>query len=727
MILFSLEDEDFKILLTTLQPPEQELVKEFLQCVRSHAESHGIDSEYSFTNFVDKCNIPKVTLLKEGILSQALWISFLNVMRYHTPADSPLFKYKSDEAFVKEYGEKFALYDTIEVAKLRQTANWLNILFTMVPAKKNKGLSIHVVPKLIEGTKAKYITGSGQTTATADRVFVYEHEGNIVPYQRGTSKKKGADGGTGQAGTTSSATLKDSTKGPGKPAGKKAAPQASTAAPSSTGPGRPLKREREAPARGEGQTGRGRQRKTSPYEEILTHYASRDQTTTMGSCTSGIGMGLGMGLGVQGPVAANSTIDLYKFWATTGENELGPRPLPEQPAGGSTKKSVPTEKPAPIDSLDSKVPRRRGGGGKAGHGGMSGVDFQECLTLLSSSSTNSLASLLSHGRGQLLSAPDQVRSMSPRLDLELPHSISRSSSSSDAVLDSPRVDIEGVDIEAEPPEGSAPAHQVSELNYSTSGSHIKSKLLKKSSFPLRKSSSNASMDLSSTNSLMDLLERHISDDSIQNWSEGAQMTSSVVLQSKHSKGNGNGNGNSSSSGSGNGGTNGGSRTGSAASRGSAESPFISSPFSLASPPAASANNSPRAMTNRRNFARGDALVGAPEGQQALLGPPLLPDYSGASGKPSQKTGGSPGLARGYSWGTLCPSSTEGLSIGSEDSNLDPESSFSHTNMSSSLTAFPLSRQDSTNSMDLAGDDRGSNGSSPHISIRKKPSLPTLKD
>ena len=35
-----------------------------------------------------------------------------------------------------------------------------------------------------EGSNAKYITGGGQTSATADRVRIYETEGNIKPKKR---------------------------------------------------------------------------------------------------------------------------------------------------------------------------------------------------------------------------------------------------------------------------------------------------------------------------------------------------------------------------------------------------------------------------------------------------------------------------------------------------------------------------------------------------------------
>lgn len=41
-----------------------------------------------------------------------------------------------------------------------------------------------IVPKLIEGWEAKYITGSGQKDTTISRVKIFEHEGNVKPNTR---------------------------------------------------------------------------------------------------------------------------------------------------------------------------------------------------------------------------------------------------------------------------------------------------------------------------------------------------------------------------------------------------------------------------------------------------------------------------------------------------------------------------------------------------------------
>jgi len=68
----------------------------------------------------------------------------------------------------------------------------MNILFRYVPPKQNKGLAMQIVPRLLEGWEAKYITGSGQTAATAARVRIYETEGCIKPSHRTKLKRTAA-------------------------------------------------------------------------------------------------------------------------------------------------------------------------------------------------------------------------------------------------------------------------------------------------------------------------------------------------------------------------------------------------------------------------------------------------------------------------------------------------------------------------------------------------------
>jgi len=92
-------------------------------------------------------------------------------------------KYQNTNIFLSVY-PRFVHYDEKDVKTLCRVANWMVILFNLIPAKKNKGLILAAVTKFVEGPGVNYITGSGQTSATADRVFIYETEGNVKPTKR---------------------------------------------------------------------------------------------------------------------------------------------------------------------------------------------------------------------------------------------------------------------------------------------------------------------------------------------------------------------------------------------------------------------------------------------------------------------------------------------------------------------------------------------------------------
>jgi hypothetical protein len=98
-------------------------------------------------------------------------------------------KYTSREQFLESYPD-FTERSESEIEKLFHTANWMHILFQITTAKKNKGMVMTVVPKFIEGNSVQYVTGSGQTQPTRDRVTIYENEGNVKPIKRLHRKTK---------------------------------------------------------------------------------------------------------------------------------------------------------------------------------------------------------------------------------------------------------------------------------------------------------------------------------------------------------------------------------------------------------------------------------------------------------------------------------------------------------------------------------------------------------
>lgn len=108
-------------------------------------------------------------------------LTLLHLLKNLFSADN--MKYQTLDLFLKAY-PLFRDRDNAEQLKLFHTANWMNILFKIIPAKKNKGMVLIVIPKLVEGNGVHYVTGSGQTKATKDRVTIYETEGNVTPVKR---------------------------------------------------------------------------------------------------------------------------------------------------------------------------------------------------------------------------------------------------------------------------------------------------------------------------------------------------------------------------------------------------------------------------------------------------------------------------------------------------------------------------------------------------------------
>jgi len=172
----------------TLSPLDRQWVVSFQAAVDELLSKRGFSPELSLFTVASTIGLDVSNLHKEGTLLYALWVVILNsLQKYVTPADM---KYPSIESFLDAYPGWFTNDSDYEKRYLWLAANWMNILFRMITARKNKGLVLQVVPKLIEGWDAKYVTGSGQTKATANRVHIFETEGNTKANQRGKAKAK---------------------------------------------------------------------------------------------------------------------------------------------------------------------------------------------------------------------------------------------------------------------------------------------------------------------------------------------------------------------------------------------------------------------------------------------------------------------------------------------------------------------------------------------------------
>ncbi len=78
----------------------------------------------------------------------------------------------------------------VEQDRLRNTANWMILCFYTIQPRNNKTFILNLIPRIVEGRNARYITGSGQTRPTADRVDLFRLEGNCEKIKRPPRRKK---------------------------------------------------------------------------------------------------------------------------------------------------------------------------------------------------------------------------------------------------------------------------------------------------------------------------------------------------------------------------------------------------------------------------------------------------------------------------------------------------------------------------------------------------------
>jgi hypothetical protein len=93
------------------------------------------------------------------------------------------------EPFLEKHPD-FQPRTAAEQEKLRTTANWMDLAFYTIQPKNNKTFILNLIPRIVEGRNAKYITGSGQTRATSDRVNIFRLEGNCEKIKRPPRRTK---------------------------------------------------------------------------------------------------------------------------------------------------------------------------------------------------------------------------------------------------------------------------------------------------------------------------------------------------------------------------------------------------------------------------------------------------------------------------------------------------------------------------------------------------------
>lgn len=172
----------------TLSVQEKTLIRKFYEEVDRTLTKNGSKANIDTFLVAETAGFSLGELPKEGTMMYALWVAVLTALKNHYKPED--YKYPTFESFLEEYGSVYSNESADEQQKLWHTANWMHTLFTLIPARKNKGLAMQVVPKVVEGWQVKYVTGSGQTRLTANRVHVFEVEGNTKANHRGKIRPK---------------------------------------------------------------------------------------------------------------------------------------------------------------------------------------------------------------------------------------------------------------------------------------------------------------------------------------------------------------------------------------------------------------------------------------------------------------------------------------------------------------------------------------------------------
>jgi hypothetical protein len=68
----------------------------------------------------------------------------------------------------------------------------MDLAFYTIQPRNNKTFMLNIIPRIVEGRNARYITGSGQTKSTADRVSIFRREGNCEKIKRPPRRRKEA-------------------------------------------------------------------------------------------------------------------------------------------------------------------------------------------------------------------------------------------------------------------------------------------------------------------------------------------------------------------------------------------------------------------------------------------------------------------------------------------------------------------------------------------------------
>ena len=123
----------------------------FKQTAEARANEGGIsptDNNWNLVSVAEEAGLNLFQFSRDADFLNQIWVVFLSVMKDIVQLHEQ--KYPTLAAFLEEYPQ-FTEEEQEEQQHLWASANWMALLFTMIPAEKNKGLVMQVIPRLVEG------------------------------------------------------------------------------------------------------------------------------------------------------------------------------------------------------------------------------------------------------------------------------------------------------------------------------------------------------------------------------------------------------------------------------------------------------------------------------------------------------------------------------------------------------------------------------------------------
>jgi hypothetical protein len=157
-----------------------QILPRMMETVKSR-DRHELPAKLA-TDIGMKFLAPTMTKLKkENELRICLEAAF--IMLIMSRSDNATSHVNTTEEMLEKYPEFSNIHDG-ELKILMSFRNLMVIAMQSIVPRYNKNRLLTLVTRIVEGRSKRYITGSGQTQSTANRVLIYERESGICPVPR---------------------------------------------------------------------------------------------------------------------------------------------------------------------------------------------------------------------------------------------------------------------------------------------------------------------------------------------------------------------------------------------------------------------------------------------------------------------------------------------------------------------------------------------------------------